>query len=423
MSLGWQSESALLPSKAKPIQVNNASMMGLKALMYNEEKERAQRPTAVTKRYRSTEHSLTSKNSIYDKVVNPKNTAKVFESSSNKKLERGTETDEAEEKKAAAALLAKAKLYDDISVGKVALKSSLINFNDRSRDNVSRTIGTGSGLSFPANIPPPPLPPKMPNPAKSSMHTGSNILSNSIVTSMHSSSGLADNAPLAPQWNWATSSVSADGPGATDSNTASATDDFDRDEFIANQKQELELKKEIERRIASTAVINDTASAAVPVPVHKGLKSDTNDEAFRKSGHRLNKRFQVGEEDEDEDSNEYGEQRNSVHSRQTGVSDAARVKTQWEKALQSSARSYIQEVHQETLLQRSTVGTVTVVVGGDGREGGAAETSSNSDSYSANTTAVSELSGTKRALSAKEERLELIKQRRLNSAAAAAFMQ
>jgi hypothetical protein len=119
-----------------------------------------------------------------------------------------------------------------------------------------------------------------------------------------------------------------------------------------------------------------------------------------------------------------------VHSRKAGVSEAARVKTQWEKALQSSARSYIQEVHQETLLQRGTVSSATAVEGGDGGEGGAAETgipngstSSNSDRYSAYATAVSELNGTKRALSTKEERLELIKQRRLNSAAAAAFMQ
>lgn len=37
MSLGWQSESAILPSKAKPINVDSKSMIGLKALVYSEE--------------------------------------------------------------------------------------------------------------------------------------------------------------------------------------------------------------------------------------------------------------------------------------------------------------------------------------------------------------------------------------------------
>jgi hypothetical protein len=37
MSLGWQTESALLPSKAKPIHVDSKSMVGLKSIVFNEE--------------------------------------------------------------------------------------------------------------------------------------------------------------------------------------------------------------------------------------------------------------------------------------------------------------------------------------------------------------------------------------------------
>jgi hypothetical protein len=43
MSLGWQTESALLPSKAKPIQVDNKSMVGLKSILLQKEQERALR--------------------------------------------------------------------------------------------------------------------------------------------------------------------------------------------------------------------------------------------------------------------------------------------------------------------------------------------------------------------------------------------
>ena len=37
MSLGWQTESALLPSTAKPIKVDNKSLVGLKSLVCDQE--------------------------------------------------------------------------------------------------------------------------------------------------------------------------------------------------------------------------------------------------------------------------------------------------------------------------------------------------------------------------------------------------
>ena len=39
MSLGWQSESALLPSKATPINVDSKSMLSMKALVYKIEQK------------------------------------------------------------------------------------------------------------------------------------------------------------------------------------------------------------------------------------------------------------------------------------------------------------------------------------------------------------------------------------------------
>lgn len=39
--MGWQTESALLPSKAKPIHVDNKSMVGLKSILLQQEQQRA----------------------------------------------------------------------------------------------------------------------------------------------------------------------------------------------------------------------------------------------------------------------------------------------------------------------------------------------------------------------------------------------
>lgn len=43
MSLGWNTESALLPSKAKAIAVSQTSMLDLKAIVYEREEQRRQR--------------------------------------------------------------------------------------------------------------------------------------------------------------------------------------------------------------------------------------------------------------------------------------------------------------------------------------------------------------------------------------------
>ena len=40
MSLGWNTESALLPSKAKAIDVSQSSMLDLKAIVFEREEQR-----------------------------------------------------------------------------------------------------------------------------------------------------------------------------------------------------------------------------------------------------------------------------------------------------------------------------------------------------------------------------------------------
>lgn len=110
MSLGWQSESALLPSKATPINVDSKSMMGMKALVYK------------------LEHNLSAKaagreGATYDRKI-PRHSG----SHQDKKLSKDAKTktkavesrrDESDEisDKVAASLRAKAALYDQIVNG------------------------------------------------------------------------------------------------------------------------------------------------------------------------------------------------------------------------------------------------------------------------------------------------------------------
>lgn len=49
MSLGWQSESALLPSKATPINVDSKSMMSMKALVYTIEQKLSSKTAGLDK--------------------------------------------------------------------------------------------------------------------------------------------------------------------------------------------------------------------------------------------------------------------------------------------------------------------------------------------------------------------------------------
>ena len=116
MSLGWQSESALLPSKATPINVDSKSMMSMKALVYNIEKKLSNKATLngldgsnySRKAPRHAKHSAvgtSSKDILLNNTKYPtiKNNSRA-------------DTDEEEANiKVAACLRAKAALYDQIA--------------------------------------------------------------------------------------------------------------------------------------------------------------------------------------------------------------------------------------------------------------------------------------------------------------------
>jgi hypothetical protein len=126
MSLGWQSESALLPSKATPINVDSKSMMGMKALVYK------------------LEHNLSAKaagreGATYDRKVSrqsgPHQDRKLSKDDFSRHSKGDAKTKAKAEKvprddsheisdKVAASLRAKAALYDQIINGNGSAQDS-----------------------------------------------------------------------------------------------------------------------------------------------------------------------------------------------------------------------------------------------------------------------------------------------------------
>jgi len=113
MSLGWQTESALLPSKVKPIHVDSNSLFSLKAVIY--ETEQRQKLNNATKERKQL---FRSKNKI-----NSQNTSLPSE-------ETGTDSNVS---KAELALIAKSKIYDQILDGIVEGDSTVVDFNLKRR--------------------------------------------------------------------------------------------------------------------------------------------------------------------------------------------------------------------------------------------------------------------------------------------------
>lgn len=113
MSLGWQTESAILPSKAKPIAVDQKSLLPLKALILQQEQQRKNEKGTAKKIQRVPFHK--------------KQQEETKGSSSRSK----DGIDEGVIKRAQKALEAKAKLYEELSSkgGGGEGEASLVDFN------------------------------------------------------------------------------------------------------------------------------------------------------------------------------------------------------------------------------------------------------------------------------------------------------
>lgn len=117
MSLGWQCESALLPSKSKPINnVDTKSLIGLKSFIYNNQ---VNNNTTISDRYKV-------KRTI-DEQNNLRSIKKFKETDTDKIIENSDTTYQA--------LNTKAKLYDEIKQGKLNIKSDVLDLNVKIKKN------------------------------------------------------------------------------------------------------------------------------------------------------------------------------------------------------------------------------------------------------------------------------------------------
>lgn len=140
MSLGWQCESALLPSKAKPINVDGKSMMGLLAVVYDQEKKFSKVSVNQSNRpgsRKSIKKQSAESGDLFAKKI------KVDESRT-ASIRTSDKTDK--ESRVEISLKAKADIYDKLKEG-VAIDGSqafLVSFDNNpivcAKDVISETI-------------------------------------------------------------------------------------------------------------------------------------------------------------------------------------------------------------------------------------------------------------------------------------------
>lgn len=129
MSLGWQTESALLPSKAKKITLDKTSMLGLQAIVLTQEQRRQIHGTQDSSR-------VNWRKRRGDQHEEERDKKDVF-AERNRGVDERTRRDQASRdcsgaNRIEASLAAKAELYDSMLTGRSAPSSSnvtLVDFN------------------------------------------------------------------------------------------------------------------------------------------------------------------------------------------------------------------------------------------------------------------------------------------------------
>jgi hypothetical protein len=142
MSLGWQSESALLPSKATPINVDSKSMMGMKALVYKLEHNlsaKAAGREGATYDRKVSRHSSSHQDRKLSKDDFSRHSKGDAKTRTKAEKAPRDESDEISDK-VAASLRAKAALYDQIISGNGSVQD-----NSQLQNSVA-TSGSGAFL-------------------------------------------------------------------------------------------------------------------------------------------------------------------------------------------------------------------------------------------------------------------------------------
>lgn len=266
MSLGWQTESALLPSKAKPIHVDSKSLLQLKSLISQQEQLRKEDDS--TGKRRRTFKQKSSKDLI-DLEKSSKNTSNLSNSS----------TEElALDVKVQKSLEAKAKLYDEMlrKNGDNDSEHPLLIDFDEKRKIMQQLSREDEGKEEEEN----------------EEETTTNVPHNASNTSQYTEPIRVTTEYGPEQWQWSKGNPTRASKGEEQ--------EEERDNFSREWKAEKEFKSLVDHRINEE--------------LRQATSSNTRPE----------------------------------------ISEAARIKTQWEKTLQSNAKVYLEEVHQKTEQERMT---------------------------------------------------------------------
>ena len=319
MSLGWNTESALLPKKAKPISVGNKSLLALKAVVYEKEQQQQQQQQLK-------HDGLNSSSSMRSQRGGhmPNKKKDVF-GRSNKGIEaRAAKEDPlkiAKSDKIYAALKAKSELYDQLqsnaSLSKSGTNAFLVDFSSKS--TVDEVASSSSSSS-------------------SSTH--------SAITS--NERGILD-----------------------DNDYSDVEDEFGRSKRVHRKSQEyiaITLERERKRRrkmYSSGGLGHYTSHDEEATSRHEygseeeiGRNGRESEEVLRVSqpqwawstGHAHKNDHDHGREGEIENySADYKAKLLLQNRVESEISQAARVKSHWEKTISGKAKRYLEEIHSETM--------------------------------------------------------------------------
>ena len=141
MSLGWQTESALLPKQAKSIQVDSKSILSLKSLIYEKEQQLQSKNGHTGVRNRST--LQTNKSKEKDVFLRKNKGIEDRMHRDELKLDKNKNNDDSN--LIQASLIAKAKIYDDLKNNRIlqdskAKEQFLIDFDNNLKRETHRKL-------------------------------------------------------------------------------------------------------------------------------------------------------------------------------------------------------------------------------------------------------------------------------------------
>ena len=328
MSLGWQSESALLPSKAKPIHVDGRSMLSLKALVYDAEQKLSSTTNSLhhKRKHKINNHQdderITNKRCLKDDRTSTK-----FVNKNSVKTDKNNIDDR--EKKVEASLRAKAELYDQL-VGN-SNKTS-----DSSLKSITATSGKGPFL---VNF-------------NEKKEKECNISSSNSYSDHHRNMNKADENDESITRDH--HEFHSDGNSVDTAGFLDILDEFGRTKRVHNKSDEYQkylMNKEIE--YAKEILFQKSGMNSTHAGAELSQNSNKQNQwAWSNGQDHPGTADWLRDIAEERGLKALVEDKVEKEVQATLMSDAARVKTQWDKTLQSSAKGYLSDIHKESELNR-----------------------------------------------------------------------